>query len=420
MQRVILQQDADGAALGKLAEQHFLGQRLLDLLLNDTRQRPRTHLLVITLDRQPVGGFGRDFDVDLALGQLRLELQNEFLHHLADDVGRQMTEGNDGVEAVPEFRREHPDDRLLVVALADAVAETDGFAGHVLGAGVRRHDQDHIAEIHRLAIVIGELAVVHHLQENVEQVGMRLLDLVEQQHCVRVLVDAVGQQSALVEADIARRRADEPRHRMALHVFGHVEAQQIDAHDLGQALRHFGLADTRRPREQVAADRLLGFAEARPGELDRRGQRLDGAVLPEHQALQFGFEILQHRGIVLRHGLGGDARHGGDRRLDFVHADDLEALAFRHQHLRRAGFVDHVDRLVGELSIAHVAGRKLHRGLDRIIGVADLVELLVIGLEALEDGDGIGNRRLVDVDLLKSADQRPVLLKMLAVFLVSG
>jgi hypothetical protein len=39
---------------------------------------------------------------------------------------------------------------------------------------------------------------------------MRLLDLVEQEHAVRMLVDRVGQQAALVEADIARRRADQP------------------------------------------------------------------------------------------------------------------------------------------------------------------------------------------------------------------
>src|SRR3546814_2077869 len=43
-------------------------------------------------------------------------------------------------------------------------------------------------------------------------------DLVKQQHAVRVLVDRVGQQPALIEADIARRRADEAAHRMPLHI----------------------------------------------------------------------------------------------------------------------------------------------------------------------------------------------------------
>ena len=58
--------------------------------------------------------------------------------------------------------------------------------------------------------MVRQLAVVHHLQQDVEQVRMRLLHLVEQQHAMRMLVDAVGQETALVEADIAGRRADQP------------------------------------------------------------------------------------------------------------------------------------------------------------------------------------------------------------------
>ena len=94
--------------------------------------------------------------------------------------------------------------------------------------------------------MIGELAVIHDLQQHVEQVRMRLLDLVEQQHAMRVLVDAVGEQTALVEADIAGRRADQPRDRVPLHVFRHVEADQLDAQCDGELLRHFGLADAGR------------------------------------------------------------------------------------------------------------------------------------------------------------------------------
>jgi hypothetical protein len=84
--------------------------------------------------------------------------------------------------------------------------------------------------------VVGQLAVIHHLQQDVEEVRMRLLDLVEQQHAMRVLVDAVGEQAALVEADIAGRRADQPRDGVPLHVFRHVEAQQLDAEHLASCL----------------------------------------------------------------------------------------------------------------------------------------------------------------------------------------
>jgi hypothetical protein len=48
------------------------------------------------------------------------------------------------------------------------------------------------------------------------------------------------------------------------------------------------------------------------------------------------------------------------------------------------------------------------------------VIVLEIGLEALQDLDRVRDRRLVDVDLLEPAHQRPVLLEILAVFLVGG
>src|SRR3546814_4616445 len=82
--------------------------------------------------------------------------------------------------------------------------------------GVGGHDQDDVAEVDRLAVVVGHLAVVHDLKQDIEQVGMRLLDLVEQQHAVRMLIDRVGEEPALVEADVARRRADQPRYRVEI------------------------------------------------------------------------------------------------------------------------------------------------------------------------------------------------------------
>src|SRR3546814_9087770 len=99
---------------------------------------------------------------------------------------------------------------------------------------------------------------------------MRLLDLVEQQHAVRMLIDRVGEEPALVEADVARRRADQPRYRVALHVFRHVEAGQLDAERQRKLARRLGLADAGRAGEQVAADRLLRLT-------DRESTRLNSS-----------------------------------------------------------------------------------------------------------------------------------------------
>ena len=158
-----------------------------------------------------------------------------------------MREGNNCIKAIAEFRREHPGDGFLIIALARGAGEAESGPCQILCPGIGRHDQDGVAELDRLAIVVGELAVIHHLQEDVEEVGMRLLDLVEQQHRVRMLVDGVGEEPALVEAHIARGRAEEPRDRVALHVLRHVEAGDLDPHGARELARDLGLADARGP-----------------------------------------------------------------------------------------------------------------------------------------------------------------------------
>ena len=99
-----------------------------------------------------------------------------------------------------------------------------------------------------LAVVVGERAVVHHLEEHVEHVGVRLLDLVEQEHRVRRLGDRVGQSPPRSKPDVAGRRADEPRDGVPLPVLAHVEADELDAQRLGELLGELGLADAGRAR----------------------------------------------------------------------------------------------------------------------------------------------------------------------------
>ena len=113
-------------------------------------------------------------------------------------------------------------------------------------------------------------------------------------------------------------------------------------------------------------------------------------------------------------------RYRGDGRFDFLDANRFLALVLGDQHLRRARLVDHVDRLVRQLAVMDVARRQLHRSLDGFVGVFQPVIILEIGLQALEDRNRVFHRRLVDVDLLETPDQRAVLLEILPVLLVGG
>src|SRR5262252_8565910 len=150
---------------------------------------------------------------------------------------------------------------------------------------------------------------------------MRLLDLIEQQYGIGLLGDRFGQQPALVETDVAGRRADQARYGMSFHILRHVEPDQLDAHAVCELARDLGLADARRSTEKKAPDRLLRVAESRAGGADRRDERVDRFVLAEYNRLQVAVEVLERRTVVGRHRLRRDTRDLGDDFLDLGLAD---------------------------------------------------------------------------------------------------
>ena len=80
---------------------------------------------------------------------------------------------------------------------------------------------------------------------------------------VRAPAHRLGELAALLVADVAGRRADEPRDGVLLHVLGHVDPDhrvlRVE-HELGQRARQLGLADAGRAEEQERADRAVGVA----------------------------------------------------------------------------------------------------------------------------------------------------------------
>jgi hypothetical protein len=70
-------------------------------------------------------------------------------------------------------------------------------------AEVRGHDDERVPEVDLVAERVGEDAVLEDLQQQVRQVGMRLLDLVEKDDRVRIPPDALGQLTAFLVTDVA-------------------------------------------------------------------------------------------------------------------------------------------------------------------------------------------------------------------------
>ena len=75
-------------------------------------------------------------------------------------------------------------------------------------------------------MAVGQAPVVKHLQQDVEDVGVRLLDFVEQDQRIGPPPHPLGEVAALLVADIARRSADQAGHRVPLHELRHIDPQQ--------------------------------------------------------------------------------------------------------------------------------------------------------------------------------------------------
>ena len=238
-----------------------------------------------------------------------------------------------------------------------------------------------------------------------------------------------------------------------------------------------GLAHARRAEEDERPGRPLGVLEPGARAADGLGHGLDRSLLADHALVQLVF----HADELLRLGLGEledrDAGPHGDDVGDGLLADlralaglagaplllevallvgqltlgvaqvrgllellrldrgflvaprGLDLLLELLVHGRgghgldagtRGGLVDQVDGLVGQEPVGDVARRQLGRGLQRLVGDADAVVLLVAVAQALEHLDGLLRRGLVDLDLLEAALQRGVALQVLAVLVKRG
>src|SRR6516165_12529268 len=169
---LVVEVDYDLAAVHQPAEQQFVGERLADRVLDEARHRPRTHLRIEALLGEVFAELRRERRLDLFLVELRLELEQELVDDAQDDLVIEGAERDRRIEPVAELRREHALDLGHFVAGLLLGREPDRVARELARAGIRRHDDDDVAEVGLAPVVVGERAVIHYLQQDVEDVGV--------------------------------------------------------------------------------------------------------------------------------------------------------------------------------------------------------------------------------------------------------
>ena len=148
---------------------------------------------------------------------------------------------------------------------------------------------------------------------------------------VRPAADRLGQLAALVVADVARRRADQPADGVLLHVLGHVDPDHrlvAVEQELGQRPRQLGLADPGRAEEDEAAERPVRVLQTRPRPPDRVRHRRDRLVLPDDPQVQPLLHLEQLLDLALHQPADRDAGPAADDLGDVLGVDlFLEQLA---------------------------------------------------------------------------------------------
>ena len=193
-----------------------------------------------------------------------------------------------------------------------------------VGADIGGQDDQRVLEVDPPAVAVLHDALVEHLEEDLVHVGMRLLDLVEQNDAVGLAPHRLGEPAALAIADIAGRRALERGDRVRLLEFRHVDGDHVllaAIERLGERERGLGLADAGRAAQHEHADRLVGIVELGAVGLDALGDHRQAVRLADDAPVEDFRQPEDVLDLVLHHAADRNAGPVGDDRGDHLFVD---------------------------------------------------------------------------------------------------
>src|SRR6185369_8309133 len=160
--------------------QELYRQRVLNQRLNRTLQWPRSVGWVVTFAHQKLARGGFQHERHVTLVQHCRETLQLHVDDLADLFARELVEHDDVVDTIQKLGFEMQP-QLLNDSFTHLLLVAFGCLD-LTRAEVRSHDQNGVLEINRSTFGIRQPAVVENLKQDVENIRMRLLDLVEQNH----------------------------------------------------------------------------------------------------------------------------------------------------------------------------------------------------------------------------------------------
>ena len=281
---------------------------------------------VITAQGQPVPGILVQFQPQPAGGKPLLQTGKLNLHNRRHIPLAEPAEQQCRIQPVEKLRPEHGLHRRHHLGASLGAIGTIRQRQQMLSADVGCQQNQRIAEINPSALAICQMPFIQHLQQHIEDIGMRLLYLIEQDDLIGPPPHRLGQAAAILIPDIAGRGADQPRDRMFFHIFRHIEADHgavLIEQERRQCLGQFGLADPGRAQHQERADGLVRISDAGARPAGGIGHRLQRFILADNPASQHLFHGQQFLTLTLQHLVYRDTCPAADHLGDMLGVDCL-------------------------------------------------------------------------------------------------
>ena len=170
--------------------------------------------------------------------------------------------------------------------------------------GIRGHDDDGVLEVGGTPLVIGQPTIIEYLQQDVEDIRMRLLYLIEKHYGIRFATNSLGELSTLIIAYISRRRTNQTRDTVFLLILTHIDTRHhglIVEQVIGQCLRQLCLTDTGGTQEDETGDRTLRILQTSTTAAHCIRYSHYGLVLTNHALVQFILQMQQFFAFALHH-----------------------------------------------------------------------------------------------------------------------
>lgn len=217
--------------------------------------------------------------------------------HEVDDLDDvflgELVEDDRVVDTVEEFRPEVLLELFVDLDLHPLVVRLDVALGgeaqvealrDVPGPEVGRHDDDRVLEVHDPALGVGQATVLQNLEQGIEDIGVGLLDLVEEDDGERLAAHLLGELAALFVPHVT---GGEPKRRETVcfslnsDMSREISASSSPKRNSASVLESLRLTDTGRTGEDERATGALRVLETGSRTADRLREGLDGVLLPD-------------------------------------------------------------------------------------------------------------------------------------------